>query len=255
MQEIADALPNAELRAQLNNYLAKVLPDRPSQKERRAAAESAIREFPEIIEYFIRLKEETGDLAVANSELQVSETFSIFVEQVRDFVIALWQQSNFYGIGGDTLSETRARVEFMKDLIENKGGHRLFYAKGKPIRRESDLQIIFRFTWFASPSDVSQEVNDGRGPADFKISRGAFDKTIVEFKLAKNPKLKQNLKSQVEIYQKASDAKAGLKVIVYFTEQELVRAQAILNELGLTGKDSIILIDARADNKPSGSTA
>ena len=36
---------------------------------------------------------------------------------------------------------------------------------GKPIRRESDLRLLFRLTWRGTPSDVSREVNDGRGPA------------------------------------------------------------------------------------------
>jgi len=55
--EIVDALPNDELRAQLNNYLLKVLPDRPTRTERRSAIQSAIARFPEFIEYYIRHKE------------------------------------------------------------------------------------------------------------------------------------------------------------------------------------------------------
>jgi hypothetical protein len=79
----------------------------------------------------------------------------------------------------------------LKDVIENKGGHRLFYIDDKPIEREADLQILYRLVWFGTPSDVSREVDDGRGPADFKVSRGAKDKTIVEMKLAKNSHLKR----------------------------------------------------------------
>jgi hypothetical protein len=77
----------------------------------------------------------------------------------------------------------------------------------------------------------------------------------VEFKLASNSKLKQNLEKQVAIYQKASDATRALKVIVYFTETELTRVQNILKELNLSSSDDIILIDARCDNKPSASVA
>ena len=89
--------------------------------------------------------------------------------------------------------------------------HRLFFVDGEPIRRESDLQILFRLTWCATPSDVSREVNDGRGPVDFKISRGRYDKSLVEFKLAKNTHLRRNLEKQVEIYKKASDTPHALK--------------------------------------------
>jgi hypothetical protein len=117
------------------------------------------------------------------------------------------------------------------------------------------VHILFRLTWSNTISDVSREVNDGRGPADFKISRGAYDKTLVEFKLASNPQLKRNLRKQLEIYKKASDAKSGFKVIIFFIEEEFYRVTGILKELGLERNPDIVLIDARMDNKPSGSKA
>ena len=146
-------------------------------------------------------------------------------------------------------------MEFLKDVIENKDGYRIFWRDGQPFRKEDDLQILYRLTWFGTPSDINREVNNGRGPVDFKVSRGAPDKSLVECKLASNSKLRQNLENQVAIYQKASDAPQALKVIVYFTETELVKTQKILKELGLSEAEDIILIDARRDNKPSASVA
>ena len=93
------------------------------------------------------------------------------------------------------------------------------------------------------------------GPVDFKVSRGSGDKSLVEFKLARNPQLKRNLDRQVSIYEKASDTKKSLKVIVYFSEKEFERVQEILKDLGRDKDKNIILIDARSDNKPSGSMA
>jgi hypothetical protein len=102
---------------------------------------------------------------------------------------------------------------------------------------------------------VSSEVNDGRGPADFKVSRGSRDKTIVEFKLACNSRLRSNLERQAEIYRRASDAQKAIKVIIYFTKGEMLRVQQILRELRLDNDEDIVLVDARKDNKPSGSKA
>jgi hypothetical protein len=42
---------------------------------------------------------------------------------------------------------------------------------------------------------------------------------------------------------------------VYFTEEEMERAQRILTKLDLSKDPNIIMIDARSDNKPSASTA
>jgi len=126
---------------------------------------------------------------------------------------------------------------------------------GKAIERESDLQIVYRFVWYGSPSDVGTEANDGRGPVDFKISRGAHDKTLVEMKLAKNTQLERNLERQLPIYLKASDAQHGIKAIIFFTEAEERRVHSILKKLGLEDHKDVVLIDARNDNKPSGSKA
>lgn len=74
-------------------------------------------------------------------------------------------------------------------------------------------------------------------------------------KLAKNSQLERNLAKQVPIYQAASDAEHGIKAIIFFSQAEQARAEGILDKLGLLGHRDIVLIDARADNKPSGSKA
>lgn len=251
--DIVDAAPNDVLRAKVNNYLFKKLPpaEEHTKAEEKEVIQQAIREFPEIIEYFIANKEDRGDEAVALSDARLKFAERRFIENVRQFVTLLDQQSAFYEVPGSTKEEARFRVDFLKDVIENKGGWRLFYVAGEPVMLEEHLQIVFRFTWLGTPSDVSREVNDGRGPADYKVSRGAFDKTIVEFKLARNRKLKQNLQNQVEIYQAASDAEAGLKVILYFDDRELARVRKILEELELEGHENIILIDGRPKESAS----
>ena len=66
------------------------------------------------------------------------------------------------------------------------------------------LQNIAPSVENATEYDVNREVNNGRGPVDFKVSKGSKDTTLVEFKLASNTKLKKNLENQVEIYKKAN---------------------------------------------------
>lgn len=253
--EIADSIPNAELRAQINEYFLRAIPEEPSEKEKREAIAKVLDKFPQLIDFYIRFKEDHGDQAKSISEQRVREIERLFVHQLREFVDLVGRETDFYSKGFATYEEALARVNFLKDVIENKGGHKLFYADGVPIRRESDLHILFRLTWFATLSDVTREANDGRGPVDFKISRGSSDKVLVEFKLATNTHLRRNLEKQIKIYERASDAKRSIRVIVFFTDVELEKVLAILNDLGLTGKPDIVLIDASASNKPAGSMA
>jgi hypothetical protein len=67
--------------------------------------------------------------------------------------------------------------------------------------------------------------------------------------------LKRNLEKQVAIYEKAHDTAKSLKVILFFSEEEYHSVRKILKELGLSNDNSLILIDARKDNKPSASKA
>jgi len=253
--DIVASVSDDQLRAQINNYFHSRLPEDHNKKQEQEARADAVRAFPNLIEYYIRYKEDHGEEAESYSESKVAESEQLYIEQVRKFVRDLFAATQFYDQAGNTRQEARDRVTFLKDVIENKGGHRLFYANDKPIRRESDLQLLFRLTWFATPSDVSREVNDGRGPVDFKISRGSLDKSLVEFKLASNTKLRRNLEKQVDVYKAASDAPNALKVILFFSDEERNKVLGILEELGLTSNPDVILIDGRADNKPSGSKA
>jgi hypothetical protein len=257
-QDIAISLPDGPLRAQVNEYLLRELPKGSSAKPNdiREVIRSAAELFPGILDYYVKNKEELADQASSVAQGRVAEVQAIFVEQIRDLVSRYLEPAGFYLSSGNTYIEARQRLLFLKDVIENKGGHRFFYLKDKYIARESDLQLLFRLTWFATPSDISREVNDGRGPVDFKASRGAKDKTLVEFKLASNSQLERNLEKQTPIYEKASDpSHLTLKAILYFTKEQLARVNRILENLKLTHADHVVLIDARADNKPSGSRA
>lgn len=262
---ICNSIPNDQLRSDINRYYMQVLPapvlvgkgkkaryKGPSQKEKTKATNETIQKFPEILNYYIKSKEENKRGAREFSENKVLEVETLFYENVKK-LIALLKETNFYTINPrNTYQEAMKRVEFLKDVIENKDGYRLFYHKGEPIKKEADLQIIYKFTWFSSPLDVNREVNNGRGPVDYSISNGAKDKTLVEFKLASNSKLKMNLENQVRVYEKANNTNQSIKVILYFDNSELLRVHAILKQLKLENDKSIVLIDA-GNNKPSAS--
>jgi len=253
--EIPEAMPNDALRAQINHYFLSVLPKRPKKKDKDAAIAKTILQFPEIIDYFIKYKEDHGDEATKRSIEHVNASIALYIEQFRQVIDLLHRHTEFYSTSMATEEETRKRILFLKDVIENKGGWRVFYNKNKPVAKETDLQILFRLTWFATPSDVSREVNDGRGSVDFKVSQGAGDKTLVEMKLAKNSQLERNLANQVEIYQKASDAAHGFKVIMYFSDDEHRKVERILRKLKLGEKQNVIVIDASKQTKASASKA
>lgn len=254
-EQIASSVPDMQLRSQVNDYLIRQLREDATKDDKRRAYSQLIKDHPALIEYYIRSKEERGEDAKKSSAAHVADSEEQFVEHVRTLVDRLEAETEFYKHGFDTLDECRARVAFLKAEIEKNGGWRLFYRKDQPVQRESDLQILFRLTWFATPSDFNSEVNNGRGPVDFKVSRGSKDASLVEFKLAKNSKLEQNLRNQVKVYEEANRTNKSLKVVFFFSDHEKQRLQSILKDLKLEDDDSIVQIDCRPDNKPSASNA
>jgi len=256
---ISPSIPDEQLRAQVNNYFYMALKrddnKQPTKPERNQAILDIVKKYPDIIDYYIKFKEDNGDKAEAQAQQKVEDSRELYINNFSQLMDQLRLNTDFYKVSGDTYREALDRILFLKYVIEDCDGYRIFYIDGKPIKREDDLQIMYRLTWYATSSDVNREVNNGRGPVDYKISRGSKDKTLVEFKLASNTKIKRNLEKQVEIYSAANQTKKAIKVILYFSENEFVKVNKILKELNLEGKEEIILIDARNDNKPSASNA
>lgn len=254
-QNVYQAVPDEQLRAQVNDYFLRRLSEDAKEEEIREAAALSIEQFPQVLDYYILKKEDAGGEAHTVSDLKVRETEAQFIHQIRALVDQKLIGTEFYEEAGDSFEEAIRRLLFLKSIIEDQDGYRMFYHKGKPIQREADLQLMYRLTWFASTYDVNREVNNGRGPVDFKISKGSRDKTLIEFKLASNSKLKQNLKHQVGVYEAANDTAKSIKAILYFAESEFRKVQTVLTELGLNGRRDVVLIDACATNKPSASNA
>jgi hypothetical protein len=243
------------LRFQINIYFYSQLTKKSKKKEKNRAAWETIRNYPILLDYFIKYKEDIGEKAVSISESEVTEVHTIFHDQVCKLIDMLASDTSFYSKVENTYDDAMNRVMYLKHVVEDNDGYKVFYVDGKPIKRESDLHVMYRLVCYGSNNDVNSEVNNGRGPVDYKISNSSKDSTLVEFKLASNTKLKMNLEKQVQIYEKANKTKKSIKVIMFFSEDEQNKVNSILNELKLNEKDNIILIDSRNDNKPSTSIA
>lgn len=255
LQNIAPSIEDAGLRFQLNQYFAEVLPKKKkemSKIDKERAATSLIQSNPQIIDYYIKHKEENKEQASSTSKQVVEEVKMLFNTQLQKLTNLLYYKTDFYKEQSSSYEEAYKRVQYLKSVVEDMDGYRIFYLKGKPIKRENDLQIMYRLVWYATNFDVNREVNNGRGPVDFKVSKGAVDTALVEFKLASNTKLRRNIENQVEIYKKANCTDRAIKVILFFTDQEMKKVYDLLKDLGLRGCKDIVLIDAR-DNKVSAS--
>jgi len=100
-EKIPDAMPNDVLRAQVNNYLRKMLPKGsgkkgPTKEEERDAKLRTILQYPEMIDYFIKFKEDHGDDAESVSAERVAFSQQLYIKQFKELAEFLKKTTPFY---------------------------------------------------------------------------------------------------------------------------------------------------------------
>ena len=126
-RSIPEAIPNVQLRAQINNYFRQALPKKPTRTDEQEAKRRTLLRFPELIDYFVKYKEDHGQEAESVASSKVAQSRTLYLHQFRQLSQLLQTESGFYTTRGVTYDEAYQRVQFFKDVIENKGGHRIFY--------------------------------------------------------------------------------------------------------------------------------
>lgn len=246
-RKITNSLDNTSLREAINAYFRDRLPPNPRKEDIDRAIVATINQFPEILDYYVKKKEEEKSRAYAISEEKRYEITKEFIPAVKAFCEKILNADNdFFETKPNSYSEALARANYLKDVIENNDGYKIFYGKRNETASEQTIQRIFRLTWFLSPYDVNSEVNNGRGPADYKVSYGGSDSTIVEFKLARSSSLEKNLLHQTEIYKKASKSINDIKVILCYTSSEITKVKKAVKKITSSDivPENIVIIDA-----------
>ena len=118
----------------------------------------------------------------------------------------------------DVLSIAKEICDRFKSLVEDNGLSRLLYDYTGAPKHESAAQLLFfgiaDSYCDANNIDLTKEGNNGRGPVDFKLSRGANDKVVVETKLTSNSQLRHGIEVQLPIYMKQEKTKQAIYLII-----------------------------------------
>ena len=267
-ERIRVSIDNDNLRAYVNNYIDMAVKNYEDnqRKNRRAAKEKSlqkvekdafkelVRDYPELCDYYIKICE----MDASKIRMQCMNEFNLQVKKLLaapQKLVALFEQNDYeYKENLSAREEAKNRLVYFKHIIENCDGYKNFYVDGKQIAKENDLQRLFRYVWYGTSYKIDAEVNNGRGQADFIISKGQTNQNIIEFKLAGNSKL-AHVFNQVEVYEKANSAEGSLIAIFCFSESEYYSAKQIVITAGYKDMidESVYLIDCRNDNKASAS--
>lgn len=233
------------LRGKLNRLLEDIQShaEKLSVQERHKRIDGFLQDNPELADWYIKDLEANRAQALLETGSRVKEAEEIFIRRTRDAFKYL-DAAGFYDVRLTSIDEARIRIAHFKQFVENNNGYRLFYGRdGKKLSEES-VQLAFRLLWYGSNKMVDREVDNGRGPVDFKVSLGKEDVCVIELKWASNSKLKENLKYQLEVYAKANMTKDKISVVLYTSKEELAKVKKIIKDIGGKENSNIILINA-----------
>ncbi len=139
-------------------------------------------------------------------------------------------------------------VEAFRHFVEEWRGWELLWNDNGSPRRETVAQKLFlgivAHYCRANDVDVSPEANIGRGPVDFKFSKGFHQRAALEVKLARNKRLWHGLEAQLPTYMKAEKIKLGHFLVIAHVEKELEKLIDLANRAARAGADSGLEIHA-----------
>ncbi|MCM1496105.1 MAG: hypothetical protein NC089_09955 [Bacteroides sp.] len=140
---------------------------------------------------------------------------TIFKQMKRSGAFNFLEHSDHSGFGSWEVS--LKVLDIFKFWVEdNKGWDIILSAPSA--KREKTVQGLIQLSGLKycedNNFDFTFEPNEGPGPADIKISRGAKDKTIIEVKLNTNPDYLHGYEEQIETYAKAEKTNKCIYVYV-----------------------------------------
>lgn len=263
-------IDNDSLRTYVNNYIGKAvleyeerqkrnkkaISERSIKKIEKDAFKELVKDYPQLFDYYIKYVEDNPEQVrnVANEECK--EELEKFYINPRTFISKVQNAGYIVNENLEAREEAKNRLKFFKHIIEDCDGYKSLYYNDKQIAKERDLQRLFKFVWYGTSYKVDAEPNNGRGQADFIISKGIINQNIIEFKLASNSSL-GHVFTQIKIYEAANCTDGSLVAIFCFSEEEMEYAEKVVNDEGYADAigEAIFLIDCRNDNKKSASIA
>jgi hypothetical protein len=128
----------------------------------------------------------------------------------------------------ETQDDLRALLEELLKLfrrfVELQGGWRLLWTSEQRPKPEEAAQLLFlgmaQAYFRLLGVELDREVDLGRGPVDFKLSKGTTARMLLEFKKAENGKFWNGLDSQLPSYLASDDCPEGWFVALRFSSTE-----------------------------------
>lgn len=259
---IIEKISNQDLKEKVNKYFISRIPKKKdketgefvlddTKKNKQKALWDTTKVFPILLDYYIKIKEENWDKSLSNNTVDVWTIEDLFYKSIKEIVNILMVEK-FYIKSDNSLEETIKKVKEFRHYLEERDWYKIFWDWDIVKVRENDAQIMLDLIFNGSLFSVDKEVNNGRWPVDFKVSKWK-DSTLIEVKLASNSQIKHNLLKQLDIYKNADGTNNWVYVILFFTDSEKSKLDLVLKEVWLNEfiDKKVFLIDCRKKKSAS----
>lgn len=143
-----------------------------------------------------------------------------------------------------------------KYLIEEKGLWKSLYDdNGIPLNENHSQMLFFGIVdsyCKANDIDISRENNNGNGPVDFKLSKGYYNKIVVEIKKSSNSQLPHCYEVQIPLYMKQEEVEKAIYLFIDLGDHD-IRVKNFKNEMNKYKNTKIELIEIDGRKKESAS--
>jgi len=161
---------------------------------------------------------------------------------------------------GEFINIIAMLIEEFQFYVKEKKGNKLLWFGDVPAP-EVNSQILFDLITkqYSRLADINtdREVETGRGPVDFKFSKGHKYRAHLEVKRATSGQLEHGLEKQLPTYLHANEVKIGFYVIICYNDEDIKKAEALIEEakeLSISLKINLLLYRIEAFKKiPSAS--
>lgn len=226
------SIQDSKLRDRTNEYISEIISGEFTVSEANRKFDSFIKQNPQLIDYYIKSKEDHSSEAVKNNKAFIRELDLLFDKNCNALINLLRGSTNFYEMEDiNNTSVILERLSQLKYVIEEMGGNQYLYidSKGVNIRL---LEILFNRIWFA-----------GR-PKDNKKSSVEY---TLEFKTVFNSPVENIIISRFVDNNKQN--KTRILCYVYFNDREYEIIAKNINKYGLSNNANITIINAMKESK------
>ena len=240
---------NSTLRAEMNDEVAQEW-TKYSTKERKSYLRQTVFESPDSFNRILN-----GYRMEELDEFNPTKDFQYFLGKVWQSIEKSFNCKSAIA-ASDSYSVSIDLINLLKRWVENNKGWEVICSVESRKREKLLQRIIHGFALSLIETnnlDISCEPDEGRGPVDFKISRGQ-DITIIEVKLTSNNQYLHGYKIQIEEYGHAERTDSMVYVLIDMGHPARVKkVQDLHDKLYNDGHNPPTLIIIDASEKKSAS--